>query len=57
MTSCWVDIRLVVLSRLAMCHFGLVVVISNFWKLVVLMRIGFSEYVLQWCLPHKILYL
>ena len=27
--SVWVDIRLVVLSRLAMCRFGLVVVISH----------------------------
>ena len=38
----WVDSRLVVLSRLAMCRFGLAVVISQFWILVILIRMQTS---------------
>ena len=38
----WVDSRLVVLSRLAMCCFGVVVVSSEFWMLVFLIRMQTS---------------
>ena len=38
----WVDSRLVVFSRLAMCRFGLIVVSSHFWMLVVLIRMQTS---------------
>ena len=60
-----VDIRLVMLSRLAMCRFGLAVVISHIWILVFFIRVQtrFAVVwakcepvdVLHWCLSHGIL--
>ena len=38
----WVDSRLVMLSHLAMCRFGLAVLISQFWILVILIRMQTS---------------
>ena len=62
-----VDSRLLVLSRLGMCRFGLAVGIRQCWILVVLIRMQTSFAVIvsgcglnaadvsQWCLRHGIL--